>query len=253
MDTITNTKKSLKPTSKPSRSQQEQKTFSATETSHSQPTIVSTTPPVAPTQQQGNRRICSGCGGKKAQHATLCKTCYSNTKAKSNIELICNHCGERFTREKAEHQKSIDRHGSDVRTFCCRACYDGYKREHPLSYSKVKGQCKHCSKPIVGHGKSKFCSFDCYSVHRAKQRQVEPYNGKFLALKSKVAFRDKDCQMCGADSGARFETHHVDFDAGNNTLENLILLCTACHRKYHQLSEPVQTVLQTYFKSKIML
>lgn len=252
MDTGMKVKKSLRVKSLESKSVSASNRSSAAETSSSPPTTEFLTPPGGSTHTQGQNRTCSVCGGKKAAHALMCKVCYSAQKAKSIIELTCANCGEVFTRQKAEHQKSVDRHGDGVRSFCCRTCYDAYKAAHPLSYSKVKGSCAQCGKPVAGYEKNKFCSFECYSRHRSENRQrKEGYNGAFLALRAKVALRDGGCLLCGVDHGVRFEVHHVDFDPENNVMQNLVILCTACHRKYHQFTESVQDSLQSYFKKKI--
>lgn len=251
MDTSMKAKKSLKAESSGYKSRSASNTSCAAGTLSSPQTIESSTQAEGSTPTPVQTRVCSVCGGKKATHALTCKACYSAQKAKSLIELQCDNCGRAFTRQKSEHQKSVDRHGSEVRSFCCRKCYDEYKQAHPLSYSKVKGSCTHCGKPLVGYEKNKFCSFECYSAHRSEARQrVEGYSGKFLALRAKVALRDGECKMCGASHGVRFETHHIDFDAEHNEMSNLIILCTGCHRKYHALTEGAQEALQTYFKRK---
>ena len=163
----------------------------------------------------------------------------------ATISLKCDCCGKSFTRSAAEHQKSQDRHGRDVRVFCGRHCYDTYKINNPVAYSKVKGECLHCKKPVTGTDRSKFCSKACYNEYRASKRQTDAYNGEFLTLKRQVLARDKKCLLCGT-TNARFDVHHINRDETDSRISNLAKLCTACHRKYHQFTEPVQLTLQNY-------
>lgn len=45
------------------------------------------------------------------------------------------------------------------------------------------------------------------------------------------------CEMCGAteDDGYSLEIHHITplSQGGNNDIDNLMLLCTACHKAAH--------------------
>lgn len=250
MDTSMKPKKSLSPESQRSKSRSDQSPSSPTGSQPSRLTTGSTTSAAQATPRSESRRVCPGCGGKKAAHAVTCRACHSAQRRNSSITLKCSCCEKSFEREKAEHQKSVDRHGDKVRSFCSRVCYDKYKAQHPESYSKVKGSCAHCAKPLIGFEKNKFCSFDCYSAHRAARRQTESYGGEFLALKSKVVKRDGKCLMCGTVS-ARFEAHHINQDEADSRESNLICLCVACHRKYHQLTEPVRLTLQGLFQKLI--
>lgn len=213
-------------------------------------TTESTTPPPSDIKSRACRTACPVCGAPKVPHATTCWGCYSGNKTSTNITLKCDCCGKEFRRAAAEHQKSLDRVGSAARVFCGRACYTQYKRENPLSYSIVKGSCLQCGAPVVGNSRQKFCSHSCYTQYRIRRKDSLEYGAAYLALKAQVSARDRLCAMCDAKK-ARMETHHVDLNSGNNTLQNLVLLCVPCHRKYHTLSEPVQRHLQSFFRTKI--
>lgn len=197
-----------------------------------------------------NPRVCSGCGGKKAPHAATCRGCYSKAQTGATIALKCDCCGKSFTRSAAEHRKAQDRHGQSVRVFCSRHCYELYKINNPVAYSKVKGECLHCKKPVTGTDRSKFCSKECYNEYRASRRQTDAYNGEFLTLKKQVLARDKKCLLCGT-TNARFDVHHISRDAADSRISNLAQLCVACHRKYHQFTGPVQLTLQAYLRRLI--
>lgn len=250
MATITSMGKSSKPTSKRSKSPSGVRHSSTSVTSDSPPTTASTTRPGVATPTQVSSRICSVCGGKKAPHAATCKGCYSKARTEATIALKCGCCGKSFRRSAAEYQKSQDRHGSKVRVFCSRHCYDLYKINNPVAYSKVKGECLHCKKPVTGTDRSKFCSKSCYNEYRASKRKTDAYTGEFLTLKRQVLERDGRCMLCGT-THARFEAHHINRDETDSRISNLVVLCVACHRKYHQFTEPVQLTLQGYLSRLI--
>lgn len=245
MATITSSKKSSKLVSKRSKSLSAASSSSISEMCASPLITASTTPHAASTPAQESPRICSVCGGKKAPHAATCRACYSKAQTEATITLKCDCCGKSFSRSAAEYQKSRDRHGEAVRVFCGRRCYDTYKINNPVAYSKVKGECLHCKKPVTGTDRSKFCGKVCYNEYRASRRQTDAYNGEFLTLKKQVLVRDKMCLLCGT-THARFEVHHINQDETDNRISNLAQLCTACHRKYHQFTEPVRLTLQVY-------
>lgn len=58
----------------------------------------------------------------------------------------------------------------------------------------------------------------------------------YEAIRQQVLRRDGwRCQLCGAMSN--LEVHHKEFrsHAGNDSEENLITLCTACHSETHSI------------------
>jgi len=52
-------------------------------------------------------------------------------------------------------------------------------------------------------------------------------------LREMIRERDgRECLVCGApENGRRHDVHHQDYDKNNLAPENLITLCTPCHRK----------------------
>jgi ATP-dependent DNA helicase RecQ len=60
-------------------------------------------------------------------------------------------------------------------------------------------------------------------------------SGQYDALRNQVLRRDGwRCQSCGTMSN--LEVHHREFrsQAGDDSEENLITLCSACHAKLHE-------------------
>ena len=167
-------------------------------------------------------------------------------RAQAQVELTCDHCSTKFMRQQGEIAKSLSRHGEGAHTFCGRTCYDEYKRLHPAQYSSSHGNCASCGKPLVGKEQKKFCSHPCYTLHRATSRTTASYGAAWLATKSVISQRDKQCLLCG-DKKSRMEVHHVDHNPENQDMKNLALVCMPCHRKYHAFTEPVQRTLQGLF------
>ena len=40
---------------------------------------------------------------------------------------------------------------------------------------------------------------------------------------------DNECSICGEEDKKILQIHHVDCDANNNDLDNLLLVCVICH------------------------
>jgi 5-methylcytosine-specific restriction endonuclease McrA len=45
------------------------------------------------------------------------------------------------------------------------------------------------------------------------------------------------CEDCGAVPPVRIDTHHIDRNKSNNSLENVKVLCVVCHAKRHYLED----------------
>jgi 5-methylcytosine-specific restriction endonuclease McrA len=71
--------------------------------------------------------------------------------------------------------------------------------------------------------------------HKSKYPK-EFYSAKIDALK--VA--DNRCEICGASSdGSKqnvLHVHHIDINTHNNSMDNLVVLCTVCHMRLHMLT-----------------
>jgi len=78
------------------------------------------------------------------------------------------------------------------------------------------------------------------SVKRGTWRQddsaenMESSDKEFQDVRKSILVRDGHvCQGCGFRSNAFQEVHHRDDDHSNNAKENLITLCTFCHKTFH--------------------
>jgi 5-methylcytosine-specific restriction endonuclease McrA len=70
---------------------------------------------------------------------------------------------------------------------------------------------------------------------RQKRRRLRLDPAAYRELREQVLARDGwRCQFCGSLAGA--EVHHIEprSHLGDDREENLITLCSACHRKLHR-------------------
>jgi 5-methylcytosine-specific restriction endonuclease McrA len=78
---------------------------------------------------------------------------------------------------------------------------------------------------------------------RAKQRKARfaagltgtrPNRPGWSRLRARVLRRDGHrCQTPGCTNTAALQVHHLDGDAHNDRLDNLVVLCARCHRERH--------------------
>lgn len=148
-------------------------------------------------------------------------------KNNKNIESTCIHCGKIFIK-KYSQQKS------------CTTCAKLYKY---TTYPKI---CKNCGKSFKGSSpKSKFCCSKCSSEYIHKISLAKFLNGEYAnsnpykipcCIKSYLLeIHHNKCQLCGFEGYNRktgnsiLQLHHIDGNSGNNTPENIQLLCPNCH------------------------
>lgn len=190
--------------------------------------------------EQVNRwKICQGCGGEKSRHAAYCQTCAEKARAVENVEIECRICEKPFSRSKAEVEKALRRGHTNF--YCSRECYD--KAPKPKREDREqRPACLYCGAPAPFG--QKYCSFEHYQADRKQGTEDSSYRREWLKAKTYVMERDKrTCAMCSA-TPARLDVHHIDEDATNNTPQNLIVLCTICHRQYHRMKESMRRPLQ---------
>lgn len=168
---------------------------------------------------QNNNRFCSEkCTNEYAQQ---------NGKGVKTYTKVCKHCGKYFSTTNAK------------KIFCCNNCrYDYYKQQHKQQTKKVnisftKDNYKECISVIVK-----------YLIEQGIQGRdacgiSKYYNYNVLTdkLRRDVKARDNyQCSVCGATTG--LEVHHIIKvkHGGTNELDNLITLCSSCHRAIDTLN-----------------
>jgi hypothetical protein len=167
------------------------------------------------------------------------------------IERVCGYCGKPII---------VTKRLKDV-NFCSRACGAMYKSIHPTEAMKqrplkrMNGKympCEQCGKLTYLHlarierietrkVKHTFCSQSCVAIFHGHLRTGEKggnwkggisiYPRAFISIRKVALERDlSQCQGDGPHKG-RLEVHHKDKNRYNNNLDNLITLCSKCHKK----------------------
>lgn len=84
---------------------------------------------------------------------------------------------------------------------------------------------------------------DCHNALRRAKRADPTLTGNMARrdppdrVRRRVLHRDGyRCQDCS--TGLGLQLHHLNGDANDNELENLETLCSACHRKRHEQTDP---------------
>ena len=113
---------------------------------------------------------------------------------------------------------------------CAARCW----QEESETEMRLKGQCKRCGNKINGSGK-KYC-LSCRRIVEMERENVDRKNRGFSFQKIKkhiVSETGSVCSKCG--SLEKIEAHHINpiKNGGDNSRENLILLCHDCHKKEH--------------------
>lgn len=137
----------------------------------------------------------------------------------------------------------------------CASCA-AYARERARIFRETRvaaGKCLRCGKP-VGPISRNHCAE--HSAQRATEQRAlkarwkverpEEYativarqNKRTAYGETAVVVWDKsqgDCQVCGAKWRKRHShIHHIDGDKQNNSEDNLICVCSSCHKLLHEL------------------
>jgi hypothetical protein len=123
------------------------------------------------------------------------------------------------------------------RIYCSRACRDAARRKRIII---VCGWCgRVCERLACLEGKARYCSKACADAAALGVRGI----GNTFAWRGdnvgrwahhkraqKVIERTR-CMRC--DHTTRLVIHHQDENPANNSLENLEVLCRACHARHH--------------------
>lgn len=157
--------------------------------------------------------------------------CYHLASRKPS-EKLCRECGKAFK----------PKHWEGRAVFCSPECSSAHQRK-PLPLCKVCGQ--RCA--ALGR---QFCSRACKVKWFQQSEHMRGYLGEavretsqeftYLAFWKKraneIRKRDKVCRHCGKtpkENGRILDVHHIVAyaETHDNSPENLIALCTVCHKK----------------------
>lgn len=90
--------------------------------------------------------------------------------------------------------------------------------------------CLHCQGEFMGTKSSKWCS-SCRGKMEASFA-ASGSDAESVKWREILPEEAKECFFCGKSGVLR--AHHIDKDRGNNSEENLMLLCHVCHNKIHK-------------------
>lgn len=176
---------------------------------------------------------------------------------------VCPECGEEFEKYPSQCQGDL--------VFCSKSCSATYhgKRRSGDDVGVWKGgprtlECEHCGddfdvKPCRAD-EARFCSTECWYSYmegenhpRWSENPSVDYGSNWVSARNRVRERDGNvCQRCGAtedEIGRKPDVHHKtpvrEFDDPDeaHTMDNMVQLCTPCHRKvefgYAKVSDDV--------------
>ena len=136
--------------------------------------------------------------------------------------------------------KEFIHHSTKKRQFCSISCSN--KSRYPDKFKK----CKQCGKEILALNWKReniFCSVECFddsgirSLKKIREKNPNFITGKFSYRSYALRELPNLCAIC--NSIEKLDAHHIDSNRDNNDLSNLIILCHACHMKYHHGTFPL--------------
>lgn len=128
---------------------------------------------------------------------------------RGEISVTCTHCNSVIIRKKSRVRGEMN--------FCCDACMIQYFRESDF----MKGE----NNPNFLGGAVKYYGPDWYNQRRK--------------VRKRDLYQCQDCGILERELNRELDVHHVvpfrffEYSNHANRLENLISLCTDCHRKRH--------------------
>jgi 5-methylcytosine-specific restriction endonuclease McrA len=201
---------------------------------------------------------CEICGSpfkikpSQLHRAHCCSKECSHKRRTKKIEVKCKNCGKPMmvAPSRAAHNRGL---------VCSKKCqYEKNSREFK-SKDAVVFNCRNCGKKfcltpsqVRKKGSGKYCTRQCRDQHRVKENHPMYLNGRsserrgpnWQAQKRKAKQRDQyTCQHCLltekeeiTKTSQPLHVHHIkpyrccDNYLVANELDNLITLCSACHR-----------------------
>ena len=149
----------------------------------------------------------------------------------------CSHCGKRFLRSNIRLRR-IKKIGVK-RQYCSRECVSEDSKKRIKVSCVVCGKEKEITPSVYKKSKSGlfFCGKECKDFGQKienchKDMMPSHFNNGYSTYRAK-AFRSysQKCEICGYDKYKKIlEVHHIDGDRLNNNIDNLIILCSNCHK-----------------------
>lgn len=177
----------------------------------------------------------------------------------NSVEYTCDGCNKKIMVEnnRIKNQKHI---------FCSKECfknnigkfYTGESNSNHTPY--INKKCLQCGelikkKPFQYKNEKCFCSSQCANIYNSqfRKRENSPRWKRNLTDEDRVSRRGNvyylewrkkvyekfnfTCALCGSTKSHNFNAHHLNswnkFRDERYDVENGILLCKVCHKKYH--------------------
>jgi 5-methylcytosine-specific restriction endonuclease McrA len=151
--------------------------------------------------------------------------------------LQCKECGIDF---------KVPQVRKNTAKYCSKECADIHRHD-TTRMDKVEKHCLKCGAVFYERkchsSRRKYCSYECanqvfsefwYQMSQGDDRHF--YTRTFWKkLRSLILERDEHkCQKCG--NKEKLNVHHIQEKRNNGTedFDNLIVLCSSCHRKTHR-------------------
>jgi 5-methylcytosine-specific restriction endonuclease McrA len=180
-----------------------------------------------------SRKYCSKCRAKvNAEMAIESYTKYRKGKPLKDRIIKCGICGNPINAKGISNLKYCS---DNCRKEALRIYKKDYKKKHPDKLKErnknyyQKNRDKHLEYSKEYYQKNK----DIARISKIKHHSKKYFDGNW----EKVLERDnRTCQICG--SKKKLLVHHRDgtnifSGVPNNSLDNLITICRACHNKIH--------------------
>lgn len=212
----------------------------------------------------GKSVLCPTCGrddftsnrGMRMHHAR------KHGESLSTVTVTCLYCGNELERQRCVVGE---------RNFCDQDCLHVWQSENRVGenhhqYNRVEVECEICGKFIkkkpsqIRTYDHSFCSIGCHreyqSIHQVGENhhnyeggRSKEYGPNWLRQRRKRIEKDNEtCQMCGVERSELdrdLHVHHIvrrrefmtsdgfDYEKANR-LDNLITLCSKCHKRVEQ-------------------
>lgn len=162
----------------------------------------------------GNQKYCSSCKKERSERGRgkgtsykyskrICKSCEKPFDPTSGNQIYCKYCRAEKKKERDKARREKKRLNRIEPTFICPMCDREYKK--------------------TGNNQ-KYC-LDCNKKEKHRKIAFEHY-------------KEYSCHRCGWDkweSLSELHVHHKDRNKKNNSIENLEILCSKCHRHEHMV------------------
>ena len=149
------------------------------------------------------------------------------------MKVICQCCGKEFEKSNSQIKQSPNH-------FCscsCSAKVNNKKFQKRISSTKEK-KCLQCNKLTKN---SKYCSFECVTIHRRSEKEKIIESNGFSYKSTNKTIRNflkkkngNCCMLCGMNAenwnGKELVliVDHIDGKSTNNDMNNLRIICPNC-------------------------